>query len=196
VTTKKLKESPGTYKGNPETRKKRARAIKPTKKIKNYVCEQIEMGRSLTDICKEEGLPAHRTIHKWVRDDEEFALDYRQARETQMNYLIDVMNDIADLPPPVPPAEVKNEHGKMVPLEGTERKLWVNAVIQQRRLKIDTIKFQAAKLAGVLGANTQAGVMVVGDTVNILNYSTPDEGLPGPEVKAANFIETTAAKEQ
>jgi hypothetical protein len=49
----------------------RSRMIHYTKKLANYICGEIEKGRTLTSICKEEGVPTYSTVHKWVREDEE-----------------------------------------------------------------------------------------------------------------------------
>lgn len=177
--------------------KVRKRKVKYTVKAASYILVEIEKGRTLTKICKEDGLPTHRTVHNWVREDiNGFALQYKQARETQLNFFIDQMHDIADMPPPVPPEFVLNEKGKEIPLRDGDRKLWVNAENMRRRLKVDAIKFQAGKLAGVMGYNDAKGITVVGDTINILNYAVAPKGdVPemdsGVVVKEVNFIETT-----
>ena len=180
--------------------KQRRARLKYTEKAAKYILTELEKGRTLTSICKEEDLPAYRTIQQWVTDDKEgFKERYDQARLHQVNMFIDKMHDIADLPPPVPPEFVKNEHGDMIPLEGTDRKLWVNAENQRRRLQVDTIKFTAAKLVGAMNAKMERGVTIQGDTINIMNYSTPQQlmesdiqGYPDDiEVKQVNFIETT-----
>lgn len=140
-------------------------------------------------------MPSYRAVQGWIRDDKDgFTAQHKQARETQLNYFIDQMHDIADAPPPVAPDEVENAKGEMIPLEGADRKLWVNAEIQRRRLKVDTIKFQAGKLAGVMGYNAEKGITVVGDTINILNYAvapqdTVDDTTVDVEVKEVNYID-------
>ena len=174
----------------------RKKGVKYTKKIADYILGEIEKGRSLTSICREENIPTYRSVQQWVRDDKkDFAQGYKQARETQLNYFIDQMHDIADAPPPVPPEFVENMKGEMVPLEGADRKLWVNAEVQRRRLKVDTIKFQAGKLAGVMNYNNGKAIQVVGDTVNILNYavapSATNDDTIDIEVKEVNFLEVT-----
>jgi hypothetical protein len=169
---------------------KRKRNVGYTKKRAEFILRELEKGRTLTRICTEDDLPTYSTVQKWIRDDvEEFAAAYKQARETQLNLWIDQMNDIADLPPPVPPDFVKNEKGEDVPLKDGDRKLWVNAENQRRRLKVDTIKFQAGKLAGVMGYNTQTGVQVQGDVINILNYST-EAPIDVTEISEVKFIDT------
>jgi hypothetical protein len=177
---------------------KRKRNVGFTKKRADYILKELEKGRTLTRICKDDDLPTYSTVQKWVRDDvEDFAQAYKVARESQLNLWVDQMMDIADLPPPVPPETVKDDKGKEIALKDGDRKLWVNAENQRRRLKVDTIKFQAGKLAGVMGHNTKAGVQVTGDVINILNYATMDPALivavdPSvAEVKEVPFIDTT-----
>ena len=171
----------------------RKKQVTYTKKIADYILTELEKGRSLSAICREETVPTYRSVQQWVRDDKKgFAAGYKQARETQLNLWIDQMHDIAELPPPYPPEFVKNENGEMVPLEGQDRKLWVNAEVQRRRLKIDTIKFQAGKLAGVMGYNDAKAIQVVGDTINILNYAVAppaDEDTVDIEVQEVNYLE-------
>jgi len=176
---------------------KRKRSVGYTKKRGDYILKELEKGRTLTHILKEEDLPTYSTVCKWVREDDDFGRKYKIARESQLNLWVDQMMDIADLPPPVPPETVKNERGEDVALKDGDRKLWVNAENQRRRLKVDTIKFQAGKLAGVMGHNTKAGVQVTGDVINILNYATMDPALAVnveesvAEVKEVQFIDTT-----
>ena len=171
----------------------RKKGVTYTKKIADYILTEIEKGRSLTSICKEDNVPTYRSVQQWVRDDKnDFTRLYKQARETQLNLYIDQMHDIADAPPPVPPEFVKNDKGEMVPLAGADRKLWVNAEVQRRRLKIDTIKFIAGKLAGVMGYNNEKSIQVVGDTINILNYAVAPpstEDTVDVEVAEVNFLE-------
>ena len=176
----------------------RKKGVTHTKKVASYILSELEKGRTLTRICKDDSVPTYSTVQKWVRDDiEDFGHKYKIARESQLNLWVDQMMDIADLPPPVPPETVKDDKGKEVPLKDGDRKLWVNAENQRRRLKVDTIKFQAGKLAGVMGHNTKAGVQVTGDVINILNYATMDPALvvnieeSVAEVKEVPFIDTT-----
>ena len=173
----------------------RAKMVKHSEKLVSYVLGEIAKGRTLTSICKEEGIPAHSTIHEWVREDYKgFGAKYQVARETQLNYFIDQMHDIADAPPPIAPEYVTDDSGKRMKLEGTDRKLWCNAETQRRRLKVDAIKFQTAKIAGVMGHNLEKGIVVQGDTINIINYATaPDNAIDikavEADIKTVNFLE-------
>lgn len=66
-----------------------------------YICEELQRGRSLTSICKEEGVPEITTIFTWLNPlhncfHEDFLQAYKIAREIQAEVLADQTNDIAD----------------------------------------------------------------------------------------------------
>ena len=45
------------------------------------LCEQLEEGKSLVIICREEGMPSRRTVQRWAKADGELATRIREARE-------------------------------------------------------------------------------------------------------------------
>lgn len=49
--------------------------------IIDRICEQLEEGRSLILICREEGMPHRRTVERWANGDSELASRLREARE-------------------------------------------------------------------------------------------------------------------
>src|SRR5258708_7104372 len=50
--------------------------------IADRILGELRAGRSLHDICRDEGMPHHDTITNWVKQDREgFAARYRQARQ-------------------------------------------------------------------------------------------------------------------
>jgi transposase-like protein len=54
-----------------------------TAEIAERILEQLSVGRTLTEICHDPGMPSSCTARRWVIDDREgFAARYRQARET------------------------------------------------------------------------------------------------------------------
>lgn len=151
-----------------------------THDLADRICEELEKGRTLIAICKDEGMPSHRAVHRWVRENvEDFSYKYRLARETQLNFWIDQIHEIASLPPPIAPDIIFVKDGKLdlrgdpKQLSDGEKKLWVNAELQGRRLKVDSIKFVAAKASGVMNYNDHNGITVQGDKIIIMNYATP-----------------------
>jgi hypothetical protein len=58
---------------------------------------QLGCGRTLTDVCRDDGMPCHATVRNWVLDDREgFAKRYFAARRFGLHAVIDDMTDIAD----------------------------------------------------------------------------------------------------
>jgi len=97
-----------------------------TDEIANYICEQIAEGRGLRAICREDSMPGRQTILDWLNNDSDprfaaFRAKYARAREAQGDFLDEQMQDVADAARPED--------------------------VQVARLKIDTMKWRAAKLA-------------------------------------------------
>lgn len=87
--------------------------------IADEVCSEIVAGKSLNSICQRDDMPSVVTIFKWLRQQEDFAKSYAQAREAQADTLADQLHDIAD-----------NSTGD----------------VQRDRLRVDTRKWIASKL--------------------------------------------------
>jgi hypothetical protein len=72
-----------------------------TEEIGNFICEQISHGKTMTSICKKEGMPSIATIYSWLSPlnphyNEEFLKSYLIAREIQAEVLADEIKDISD----------------------------------------------------------------------------------------------------
>ena len=54
-----------------------------TPEIADRILDQLRAGRSVRDICRDDGMPCRDTVLEWVAEDrDDFAARYRQARET------------------------------------------------------------------------------------------------------------------
>lgn len=72
-----------------------------TKEIGSFICEQISHGKTMTSICKLEGMPSIATIYGWLNPlshkyNESFLKSYLVAREVQAEVLADEIKDISD----------------------------------------------------------------------------------------------------
>ncbi len=72
-----------------------------TEEIGNFICEQISHGKTMTSICKEEGMPSIATIYSWLsplhpNHNENFLKSYLISREIQAEVLADEIKDISD----------------------------------------------------------------------------------------------------
>ncbi len=102
------------------------------------ICGLLAEGKSLRTICKPEDMPSTVTVYKWLRDYPEFLTQYMRAREDQADALFEETIEIADCgsndwmeqnDPENPGYKINGEH------------------IQRSRLRVDTRKWAAGKLA-------------------------------------------------
>lgn len=49
--------------------------------VREYILAELESGRSLLSICKDEGMPNRSTVQRWQKEDEEFDAAITRARE-------------------------------------------------------------------------------------------------------------------
>jgi hypothetical protein len=65
--------------------------------IADWILEGLADERTLADICRDPGMPAHATVRQWAAENREgFATRYRRAREFGYDMMLDRMVDIAD----------------------------------------------------------------------------------------------------
>lgn len=105
-----------------------------TPEIVLTICERLAEGRSLRAICLDDGMPALRTVFKWLEAHPEFVQQYARAREAQADVLADEIVDIAD---DGSRDYVKDEDGRLV-VDYDH--------ISRSRLRVDARKWIASKL--------------------------------------------------
>lgn len=59
------------------------------------ICIRIMCGDSLAEICRDDEMPAYRTVMRWLKDDQTFRQNYASAREDQGHADADAIADIA-----------------------------------------------------------------------------------------------------
>jgi hypothetical protein len=55
--------------------------------VRERILNELEKGRSLLSICKDEGMPNRKTVQRWQNDDEAFDVAVTRAREDGFHYL-------------------------------------------------------------------------------------------------------------
>lgn len=104
-----------------ELARKSGRPSTYTKKLADGMLNRLMEGESLRHICTEDGMPDLRTVMRWLESRPDFALRYSRTRDVQADLLDDRIQQEAD---------DANEED------------W-----QVRKLRIETMKWRAAKLA-------------------------------------------------
>ena len=68
-----------------------------TNELAQRLLLQLAEGRTLTDVCRDDGMPCHATVRNWVLEDREgFASRYRAARHFGLHLVCDQIMEIAD----------------------------------------------------------------------------------------------------
>ena len=73
-----------------------AYAIEEVSEIQERVIAEIQTGRSLRQVCKDEGMPHFTTVLRWVASDADFAIKYTRARVAQADTLFDRMEEVEE----------------------------------------------------------------------------------------------------
>jgi hypothetical protein len=64
--------------------------------IQERVVSEIQTGRSLRQVCQDEGMPDFRTVQRWIVADGQFAVKYARARTAQADTLFDRMEAVEE----------------------------------------------------------------------------------------------------
>lgn len=112
--------------------------VKAKAYLQAQILEQLATGKTLRAICLTPGMPPYHAVQRWVQQEEEFAKAYHEARTVQGHYLADECIDIADEDPGLRMAYGKSDK---------EQICVDSAAIAHQKLRVDTRKWMAAKLA-------------------------------------------------
>src|SRR5262245_6377738 len=107
-----------------------ARIGRPTKYSTEWAeqfCARIAEGQSVAEICGRRDQPSQQSVYTWLREDDDFLERYARAREAQADLFFKEMLEIAD--------------------RGKDSENESQARIQRDRLRVDTRKWMAARLA-------------------------------------------------
>ncbi len=128
--------------------------------IGRKICGYIEDKMTITQLCKLPDMPDRRNIHRWRHKHDEFEEIYVRAEQIRLSFLVDEMLELTS------GSVIKDLMRK----NGVAPdKLEVHAEMHMRRLRVDVIKFLAAKLYG--GDRGQGTVVKSDNIVNVVNYS-------------------------
>jgi hypothetical protein len=171
---------PRTSKKSPQTEK--AEAKRPVGRPSAYnsalaseICTLIAEGLSLRAICKRDGMPSRSAVFAWLIKHEDFVGQYALARELQADWLFDEILEIAD--------DAMNDFVTHQTAEGVTVNRVDHEHIQRARLRVDTRKWMAGKLAPKKYGDqiTQRMVGADGGPVATVTYAVSDQPLTEDE---------------
>jgi hypothetical protein len=96
-------------------------AYELTDDLVNKIVDGIIDGKSVRQICAEDGMPDNRTVQRWIANNADFAAKCARARELQADNIFEDMQEVADYGNPDD--------------------------VQRAKLRVSTMQWRAAKLA-------------------------------------------------
>jgi hypothetical protein len=138
-----------------------------TDELASLICERLENGDSLNNICQDENMPSEACVRRWAMEDYQgFSAKYARARELGYLKIADEMLEIAD--------DARNDWmDKQV--RGDTIRVVDEECVKRSQLRVETRKWLLSKmLPKVYGDKLQtehSGSVAVTDTVD----RPPDE---------------------
>lgn len=150
-----------------------------TQEVADLICEQLAEGKSLREVCRQEGMPPESTVRLWALDDREgFTAQYETARQIGYHSMADEVLEISD--------DGTNdwmERNGEVSLNGE--------ALGRSRLRVDTRKWMLSKvLPKVYGDK-----LAVGGADDMPPIETTDKSMTDV-ARSLAFILASGAQEQ
>jgi hypothetical protein len=104
-----------------------------TDELAATICEQIACGRSLSEICRDEGMPDRHSVRKWVSERADFRAQYAEARIWWAHSVAEDIDDLTNSAPLIAAeAEAAGRNG--------------NAAVQALKVQIDSKRWLLSKI--------------------------------------------------
>lgn len=116
---------------------KRGRPSKFTNEVARKICDALKAGRTLRDVCTEEGMPAPSTVILWTQQNAKFSEQYARAREAGYQHMAEELLDISD--------DGTNDYVERIRENGTKHVVFDGEHVQRSRLRVDTRKWLLSK---------------------------------------------------
>lgn len=97
-------------------------------KVITAICDQLADGIPLRAICRQEGMPAWRTVYDWIKGDAEIAAKFEGARLIGFDAIAEDILEIADTP----------KVGLIKTYEGESKTVREEDMLGHRKLQIET----------------------------------------------------------
>lgn len=102
--------------------------------VQMEICQRVMAGESMRRICRDEHMPAQSTVFEWLASDLQFRTAYQIAKQLLAETLADDMLEISD-----------DSSGDFI--EGEDGPAFNAEHVQRSKLRVDTRKWLASKLA-------------------------------------------------
>ena len=70
--------------------------MKKSKEVLKQLIEQLELGKTLSSICRQKAMPGLTTVHTWMKNDDKFKNELLDARRMGAITWLDKMQDLLD----------------------------------------------------------------------------------------------------
>jgi hypothetical protein len=119
--------------------------------LADRICEELAGGKTLTEICRADGMPNRATIWRWKEAHEDFRAKYERAQIDQAHGWADEIIEIAD--------DGRNDWMERNGKDVTPGYVLNGEHVQRSRVRIDTRKFLMSKIVPRLyGDRVQAEI--------------------------------------
>lgn len=152
------------------------KSIKYSKALAQRILSQIESGKNLREICRQDGYPTPRAVHLWRHKDIHTIGDKTFGEVFLVSESIRISNRVEQV------LEAADEDGYTYLTKKLGREpsqLEVRSDEARRRRQIDTIKFLVAREISAQTKRVEVahtGQIDSGMTVNVLSYNAAEEG--------------------
>jgi hypothetical protein len=107
--------------------------------IAAMILEQLSSGKTLREICRDEGFPSEGAVRGWAVDDREgFAALYQRAREIGCYAIADEIIEVAD--------DGSNDWMERNRADGTKERVIDHEHVSRSRLRVDAKKWLLSKM--------------------------------------------------
>lgn len=107
--------------------------------IFNFICNEIETGKSLREVLRDnDNMPSTQTFYKWIDTEIEKSKQYARSCELRADIIFDEMIEIAD--------DGSKDYTTKEIGDGVEVQVLNSEHIQRSRLRIDTRKWILSKM--------------------------------------------------
>ncbi len=100
-----------------------------TQEVADAICARLSAGEPLAQICRDDGMPAVRTVSDWKKANDAFSADFARAREDGFDQIAADCLDIADTP---------LEGVETTTKPGGEKEVRTGDMLGHRKLQIET----------------------------------------------------------